>query len=69
MRIVSEVPSGILDLVQQVSEGKTVLDVLGEKYPEGREATQDVLLSASEGFQRGRSHHTQCFLSESRVHQ
>ena len=51
MRIISEVPSGILDLEQQVSEGKTVRDVLGEKHPEGREASQDVLLSASEGPQ------------------
>ena len=50
MRIINEASSGgILDLEKQVVEGKTVRDILREKHPEGKEATQEALLGASEG--------------------
>ena len=49
MRVISEESTGVLELDANLSEGKTVREILKEKHPEGADAEFESLLRPDEG--------------------
>ena len=50
MRVISEESTGVLELDANLSEGKTVREILKEKHPEGGDAEFESLLRPDEGL-------------------